>query len=153
MTSNFTKKFTFLLVPPTRECNAICEYFLVYISLTQSNTTFLKLQNHRVVTSVLEQFWCPNLVKIYSILSKVEDFLHNLHLVLGFHSNNAISYSVIEFCKYLSWSDVKVSEILNDVLYLQNKNYFCIRVRWFCWYMEGNAKHFEKLGFQKFTSL
>ena len=45
-------------------CEAICEYFFVYMSLTQYDTAFFKLQNHRVVTSVLEQFWCPNLVKI-----------------------------------------------------------------------------------------
>ena len=109
--------------------------FFVYTSLTQFGTGFVKLQNHRVVTSVLEQFWCPNLVKIYSILSKVEDLLHNVYLVLVFRPNDLISYSVMEFCRYLTWWRIDVSEILNDVLYLQNKNYFYISVGWFCWYM------------------
>ena len=88
-----------------------------------------------MVTSVLEQFWCPDLVKIYSILSKVQDLLHNLYLVLGFRPNDVKSYSVMEFCKYLTWWRINVSGILSDALYLQNKNYFYINEGWFCWYM------------------
>ena len=136
--------------------------FFVYISLTQPDSGFFKLQNQRVVTPVLQHFWCPNLVKTNSILSKVEDLLHNLCLVRGFR-RNVISYSVMEFCKYLTWWHFNVSEILNDVLYLQNKNYFYISVGWFCWYIlpkniyncyhrQANAKHFENFGFWKFTS-
>ena len=36
-----------------------------------------------LVTSVLEQFWCPILVKIFCTLSKIENFVHNLHLIVS----------------------------------------------------------------------
>ena len=36
-----------------------------------------------LVTSVLEQFWCPILVKILCTLSKIENFVHNFHLIVS----------------------------------------------------------------------